>query len=120
MANINVKWTGLTVDPGDIDNVQVYRSTTKNSEAAFQTSLSAINAGTSDLTTEGLLQVGSDLAWNAGSVTDSGVSTGDYYYAVVAKNQGGYKVGSENSGSELTAVPDATTSTQGAVGFISV
>jgi len=129
MANINVSWTALANTVTDVDSLEVYKSSTLSNEAAFKTALDAYfsDPSSNPLDTSfgtGLTQVATGLAYNAsnlGTTPDTvAAGTGDVYYCVAAKNAGGYKIGSEAPDSELTTVPDATTPSQGAVGFVNV
>jgi|13_taG_2_1085334.scaffolds.fasta_scaffold00231_2 hypothetical protein len=111
MANIQLSWTALTSDPGDVDSLEVYvceptAATIKATESDFQTALDAIHGGAA-LSTQELRLVEASLAWDASSTTspDSVSATGTYYYCVAAKNAAGYKVG---DGSASLAVSSVT------------
>jgi len=119
MANINVTWTPLTVDPGDIDSLEVYRCDGVNhltTEAEFQTALDEVSGGAT-LASQNLVEVATGLAWNAENIGPAHTIAGtgsevNYHFCVAAKNQGGYKVGS--------AAEPSTVANTGAVNVISI
>jgi hypothetical protein len=113
MANIQLTWTALTSDPGDVDSLEVYvcepgANTLKATEAEFQTALDAIQAG-SNAAAQDLRLVEGGLAWNAAATTSSDPATasGIHYYCVAAKNAAGYKVG-DGDGTTPPAVSSVT------------
>lgn len=110
MANIQLSWTALTPDPGDVDSLEVYvcepgAASIKTTESAFQTALDAIHGGASPLSQD-LRLVEASLAWDAAntSSTDSVTATGTYYYCVAAKNAAGYKVGDGSTNLAVSSV----------------
>ncbi len=109
MANIQLSWTALTSDPGDVDSLEVYAcdpgGTSKTTEAEFQTALTAIHSGNTPVS-QGLRLVEDSLAWNDSATTssDSVSTSGTYYYCVAAKNAAGYKVGDGSSNSAVSSV----------------
>jgi hypothetical protein len=110
MANIQLSWTALTPDPGDVDSLEVYvceptATSIKTTESAFQTALDAIHGGATP-DTQDLRLVEASLAWNASSTLnpDSVSATGTYYYCVAAKNAAGYKVGDGSTSSAVSSV----------------
>jgi hypothetical protein len=110
MANIQLSWTALTPDPGDVDSLEVYvcepgATSAKTTESDFQTALDAIHGGATHLSQE-LRLVEASLAWGASSTssTDSVSASGAYYYCVAAKNAAGYKVGDGSSNSAVSSV----------------
>lgn len=106
MANIQLTWTALTPDPGDVDSLEVYvcepgATSAKTTEAQFQTALDAIHGGATP-TAQELRLVEDGLAWDAAATSSSDVVTtpGTYYYCVAAKNAAGFKVG-DGTGTNL-------------------
>lgn len=107
MANINVSWTPLANTVTDVDSIEVYRcdDASKTSESDFQTALDSYfsDSITNTLASLNLVAVATGLGATSSTITpaDSVSPTVDttYYYCVVAKNQGGYKVGN-GSGDE--------------------
>ena len=109
MANINVSWTALPSDPGDIDSLEVFRCDGVNhidNEAGFQTALDSYHGGAT-LASLNLVEVATGLAWDAaniGSTPHTIAGTGSdvtYHFCVAAKNAGGYKVGSSATPSSV-------------------
>ena len=110
MANIQLTWTALTPDPGDVDSLEVYvcepgATSAKTTEAQFQTALDAIHGGATPLAQE-LRLVEASLPWDAATTSSSDVVTtsGTYYYCVAAKNAAGYKVGDDSSNLAVSSV----------------
>lgn len=107
MANINVSWTPLANTVTDVDSIEVYRcdDLSKTTESEFQTALDSYfsDSSTNDLASLNLVEVETGLGATSQTLTSAdSVSpqvTTTYYYCVVAKNQGGYKVGN-GSGDE--------------------
>lgn len=110
MANIQLTWTALTPDPGDVDSLEVYvcepgATSLKTTEAQFQTALDAIHGGATPLAQD-LRLVEASLAWDAATTTSPDVVTtsGTYYYCVAAKNAAGFKVGDSSSNLAVSSV----------------
>lgn len=110
MANIQLTWTALTPDPGDVDSLEVYvcepgATLAKTTESEFQTALDAIHGGATPLAQE-LRLVEDGLAWNAAATSTSDVvnTSGTYYYCVAAKNAAGFKVGDGTTNLAVSSV----------------
>lgn len=110
MANIQLTWTALTPNPGDVDSLEVYvcepgAPSVKTSESDFQTALDAIHGGATPLAQD-LRLVEASLAWDAATTSSSDVVTnsGTYYYCVAAKNAAGYKVGDGSANLAVSSV----------------
>ena len=106
MANINVSWTALANSVTDVDSIEVYRcdDASKITEDHFQTALDSYFADSSanPLSSLNLVEVETGLGAFSSTLTSPDVVTPTvdttYYYCVVAKNQGGYKVGNGDDG----------------------
>lgn len=110
MANIQLTWTALTPDPGDVDSLEVYvcepgAGSVKTTESDFQTALDAIHGGATPVDQD-LRLVEASLAWDAATTSSSDVvsAAGNYYYCVAAKNAAGYKVGDGSANSAVSSV----------------
>ena len=108
MANIQINWTPYSPDPGDVDSVELYRSTTINNEEAFQTALDNGTAGAPIATFTDITV--------ASTHTDLSVSADTYYYCLAAKNSGGYNVGADTPTTVIPAAGDVS----GAVACVTV
>lgn len=114
MANVQINWTAYSVDPNDVDFVDLYRSTTLDSEQEFQAAIDAGSVGTA-------LTSISDIT-SVESFTDTtAVSGATYYYCLAARNAGGSTVGTRGTDdtTPLTAVPTAG-NTAGAVACVAL
>ena len=99
MANVLLNWTA-PIDTANVDGIVVLRKT-ETDPAATQPvcdDFIAVDTVRSDTATdiqEGIEQVGSDVTGQSvisadGSVTDTGVAAGNYYYAAFSYNAAGY------------------------------
>jgi len=114
MANVQINWTAYSVDPNDVDFVDLYRSTTLDSEQEFQTAIDADSVGTALTSISEITSV----ATYTDATAESGTT---YYYCLAARNAGGSTVGARGTGdtTPLTAVPTAGT-TAGAVACVAL
>lgn len=99
MANVLLNWTAPT-DVNNVDGIVVLRKTELDAAAAQPACDDFIVADTVRSSTagdiqSGIVQVGSDITGQSvisvdGSVTDTGVAAGNYYYAAFSYNAAGY------------------------------
>ena len=98
MANVLLSWTAPSVTT-NVDGIVVLRMADPGSAPGCADFIAAnkvrSNSGTAANDTgldvaSGVSQVGADLAVSDTSVVDSGVTTGDYYYAAFSYNAAGY------------------------------
>ena len=99
MANVLLNWTAPT-DTVNVDGIVVLRKTETDPTAAQPVCDDFIVADTVRVDTtsdivSGITQVGSDVTGQSvisadGSVIDSGVAAGNYYYAAFSYNAAGY------------------------------
>lgn len=99
MANVLLNWTAPT-DTINVDGIVVLRKSETDAAATAPACADFIAADTvrSDTTSDiqsGIVQVGSDVTGQSvisvdGSVTDTGVAAGNYYYAAFSYNAAGY------------------------------
>lgn len=97
MANVLLNWTA-PADTVNVDGIVVLRKTESDSTAAQPACGDFIAADTvrSDTASDiqsGIVQVGTDVTSGIdvnGSVTDTGVTAGNYFYAAFSYNAAGY------------------------------
>ena len=95
MANVLLNWTA-PADTNNIDGIVILKKTVAANAAAptctdFIAADQARSNTASDIVSDGTVsQVGSDLAKDAVTVTESGVTAGSYYYAAFSFNAAGY------------------------------
>lgn len=99
MANVLLNWTAPT-DVNNVDGIVVLRKTESDAAATQPVCDDFIAADTVRVDTasdiqSGIVQVGSDVTGQSvisvdGSVTDTGVAVGNYFYAAFSYNAAGY------------------------------
>jgi hypothetical protein len=97
MANVLLNWDA-PADTANVDGIVVLRKTEADSAATQPAcddfiAADTVRTNTADDIQSGIVQVGSDVTSGIetdGSVTDTGVDAGNYFYAAFSYNAAGY------------------------------